>query len=75
MHIYVMHRFVVQAFQDPPLCSSTILIQRHPHLTVGYHLSEELTQLLEERLINDLLPGGLAAAPAPFPEDLYSKVN
>ncbi len=23
MHIYVMHRFMVQAFQDPPLCSST----------------------------------------------------
>jgi hypothetical protein len=62
---------MVQAFQDPPLCSSPILKQRHPHLTVGYHLSEELTQLLEERLINNLLPGGLAA---PFPEDLYSKV-
>ncbi len=73
MHSNVMHRFMVQAFQDPSLCSSAIFIQRHPHLSVGYHLSEELTQLLEERLINDLLPGGLAAA-APFPEDLYSKV-
>jgi hypothetical protein len=25
MHSIVMHRFVVQAFQDPPLCSSTVL--------------------------------------------------
>jgi hypothetical protein len=24
MHSNVMHRFMVQAFQDPPLCSSTI---------------------------------------------------
>jgi hypothetical protein len=24
MHSNVMHRFMVQAFQDPPLCSSTL---------------------------------------------------
>jgi hypothetical protein len=27
MHSNVMHRFMVQAFQDPPLCSSTFLNQ------------------------------------------------
>jgi hypothetical protein len=25
MHSNVMHRFMVQAFQDPPFCSSTLI--------------------------------------------------
>ncbi len=32
MHINVMHRFMVQAFQDPPFCSSTVLVPVIPWL-------------------------------------------
>jgi hypothetical protein len=39
----------------------------------GYHLSEELLQLLDDQLLDQLLKGGLA--PDPFPESLYSKVK
>jgi len=28
MHSNVMHRFLVQAFQDPPFCSSTVYTTR-----------------------------------------------